>query len=938
MSEPCNHAKSIFLAAIEDNAPEQWPAFLEQACGGNVLLRAEVENLLRAQSEMGSFHEVPRSSPVATVDQPIWEGPGTIIGPYKLLEQIGEGGFGLVFMAEQLEPVRRMVALKVIKPGMDSKHLVTRFEAERQALAMMDHPNIAKVLGAGATDAGRPYFVMELVHGIPITDYCDLAGLSIRKRLQLFVQVCRAIQHAHTKGVIHRDLKPGNVLVTSYDGVPVPIVIDFGVAKALGQQLSERTVHTGFAQIIGTPLYMSPEQAELNQLGVDTRSDIYSLGVLLYELLTGATPFDKERLRTVDFDEMRRILREEEPPRPSTRLSTLGAALSTVSERRGIDPRQLTQTLQSELDWIVLKALEKDRNRRYESASALAADVQRYLQDEPVEACPPSRRYRLGKFLRKHRTGVLTAAALLALALVLGAGIGWVALDQAARRVETDRQRAATEQAVNADLTEAEFWWQQKQWAKAIPALERATGRLVGSGLEPLQDRVETRRRDAALAVRLELASMQGAPVWDGERDIVAVDRAYRSAFGEYGLDVAALTPEESARRIRASAIRIQMVTALDNWAFYLDHWSSNKDALHGAGASLRAIAQLADDDDWRRQLRDPLVIKDRVALERLADGEAVTTQSSENVMILFHLLGQATNGPSRAALGSQHAGVRMLLRIQQLHPADFWINLNLGWHLTKEPAAVADAIGFCRAAVAAQPQNPFVYRILGDNLLSQKKLPEVEAAYRKVTELQPDFAGNLSLAAVLAQQNKHIEAQGVFRKAEAACRKSIELNPEDAPAYTRLGSVLAHQKKPIEAEAACRKGIELNPEYATAYFQLGIALLGQNKYPEAEAAYRTAIKLKPNVAGAYFYLGGVLLRQRKFPEMEAANRKAIELDPNLWTVNHPCRSAPAPLPSRNSNPLHAPAQSINLQQLTSTRGLLFELSKPQGGCLAFGR
>ena len=310
----------------------------------------------------------------------ITERPGTIIGPYKLLEQIGEGGMGVVFMAEQTQPIQRKVALKIIKPGMDTQQVIARFEAERQALALMDHPNIARVLDAGTTESGRPYFVMELVRGVPVTDYCDRHRLSIRERLELFVTICQAVQHAHQKGIIHRDLKPTNVLVTQHDGRPLVKVIDFGVAKATGQKLTEKTLFTGFAQLIGTPLYMSPEQAELSAPDVDTRSDIYSLGVLLYELLTGSTPFESERLKAAAFDEMRRIIREEEPPRPSTRISTLAQqAISTVSEKRNSDPRHLSRLFQGELDWIVMKTLEKDRNRRYETASALAADVEHYL-------------------------------------------------------------------------------------------------------------------------------------------------------------------------------------------------------------------------------------------------------------------------------------------------------------------------------------------------------------------------------------------------------------------------------------------------------------------------------------------------------------------------------------------------------------------------------
>jgi eukaryotic-like serine/threonine-protein kinase len=466
--------ESIFLGALEKETPEQRAAFLAAACGGDEALRHSVELLLWAHEKAGDFLQRTPTCSGRITDRSPAEGPGSRIGPYQLVQKIGEGGMGAVWMAEQTEPVCRRVALKVIKPGMDSKQVIARFEAERQALALMDHPHIAKVLDAGATSSGRPYFVMELVQGAPITTFCDDHRLTPRERLGLFVHVCQAVQHAHQKGIIHRDLKPGNVLVMSPEGTPSPYplphdggegrvrgmvkVIDFGVAKAVGRQLTDKTVNTRFTQMVGTPLYMSPEQAGQGGLDIDTRTDIYALGVLLYELLTGTTPFDRERLRQAGYDEIRRIIREEEPARPSTRISMLGGTLPAMSAQRQTDPKLLIQLVRGELDWIVMKALEKDRNQRYESASGFAADVQRYLHDEPVQACPPSLGYRLRKFVKRHRGPVLAAAVVL-LALVagvVGTTLGLVEawhqrdLAEQARKNEAEQRNAAVANAEKA--------------------------------------------------------------------------------------------------------------------------------------------------------------------------------------------------------------------------------------------------------------------------------------------------------------------------------------------------------------------------------------------------------------------------------------------------------------------------------------------------------
>lgn len=481
--------EQVFAAAIAIQSPVERARFVCDACGGDEQLKADVLRLLAAHDQADSLLDRPADVDV-TVDvsyrEPFGAGNSRRVGPYKLLQQIGEGGFGIVYMAEQDEPVRRRVAVKIIRPGMDSKDILARFEAERQALAMMDHPNIAKVYGGGTTANGHPYVAMELVKGVPITNYCDENCIDINARLRLFVSVCHAVQHAHQKGVIHRDLKPSNVLVSEYDDEAVPKIIDFGVAKAINQRLTERTMFTQFGQVIGTVQYLSPEQSKFNQLDIDTRSDVYSLGVILYELLTGSTPIDAARLRSAAFDEIMRVIREEEPPKPSTRIGT-SAELPTVAKRRQAEPRRLPALVRGDLDWITMKALEKDRGRRYATANDLAADCQRFLEHDPVSACPPSLLYRARKFVHRNRGGVVIATLAATLLLVLlGTGIGMVVVGAQNETVRLkavlDEQRARDAEKKQRD-TEAALTKEQdrrqrqdKLHAVDLPELERLLG------------------------------------------------------------------------------------------------------------------------------------------------------------------------------------------------------------------------------------------------------------------------------------------------------------------------------------------------------------------------------------------------------------------------------------------------------------------------------
>jgi serine/threonine protein kinase/Flp pilus assembly protein TadD len=902
MSAEARKARSIFLAAVESNSPEQRNAYLDRACAGDEELRRRVEVLLRAHEQPNSLLDRPPATPVTTTAAPaVAEGPSTVIGPYKLMEQIGEGGMGLVFVAEQTRPVRRRVALKILKPGMDTREVIARFEAERQALALMDHPNIARVFDGGATDSGRPYFVMELVKGLPITQFCDEQHLTPRERLELFVDVVQAVQHAHQKGVIHRDLKPSNVLVASHDGKPVVKVIDFGIAKAIGQHLTDKTVYTGFAQLIGTPLYMSPEQAGLSSLDIDTRTDVYALGVLLYELLTGTTPFDAERLRSAGFDEMRRIIREEEPPRPSTRLSTLGQAAATVSAQRRSDPKRLSKLCRGELDWIVMKALEKDRDRRYETASAFAADVRRYLADEPVQACPPSAAYRLRKFARRNKTALTMAALILFYIALLGAGTGWLVRDQAAREEEAARERADRQAQAARELEQAldraELFVGQGRRAEALAACARAE--LLAGQSAPdasLGRRLAALKRDQEFLTRFDDIRLRVQSGIDFKKGfmLLAAFREFREALHGFGIELGHTPPSEVAARLqgRPEAVYRNLVVALDECLICAPK------AEVATRRWLLAAVQAADKDGWRARVRQAVLDENWEVLEPLIRDVDVRQQPPSFL---------AAVGRAFPAQKRPHQ-LDLLRRLQRAYQADLWVNMDLAGVLDQEGHS-AEAVRYYTAALALRPDNA---GILVNRALALGRADELDAAVADLAQaifLAPAYpTAHFDLGVMRDRQGKWDDAIACYRKAIAldrefaepyinlgsalnkkgdlkeairCCRRAIELSPNSALAHNNLGHALLNQGKLEAAIAELREAVRLKEDFAEPHGGLGFALDAKGQPDEAIVEYRHAIRLKHNYPEAHNNLGNALKAKGQLDEAIAAYREAIRLQPD---------------------------------------------------------
>jgi len=836
--------QSIFLEALEKTSEAQRAAYLAAACGNDQRLRDGVEALLRAHEQTHDLLDDPASAVAALSLDVMEEQVGTVIGRYSLVQRLGEGGMGSVYLAEQRSPVHRQVALKIIKPGMDTRQVIARFEAERQALALMDHPHIAHVFDAGATEGGRPYFVMEPVLGIPLTQYCDGARLTVRQRLELFLPVCEAVLHAHQKGIIHRDIKPSNILVAIRDGVAVPKIIDFGMAKAIGPVSLGQPSATQLGQVVGTPLYMSPEQAEGSGRSVDTRTDIYSLGVVLYELLTGTTPCEKERFLDARYEQICAAIREEDPPRPSERISTLDLpAASTISERRRTDRVRLRSVLRGDLDWIVMKALEKDPERRYATARDLADDLLRFLKGEPASAKPPSWLDWLVKWGRRHRSLVWGSVVMsLVLSLVLGTSTALLLQQQ---RELFEQRNYATDQSRRAQQAEQAARAQQAIAQKAA-ATAQEINRFVA---EDILGQADPHRRPAGDAVTLlevlDQASQRIDQALGDQPEIrCALHRTIAQAYSGLGEYEKSATHYRAALQLGGGPGKAPAETMSDQVKL--------AEALKEAGDWGEAERLVRESLETIRQT---LGVQHHLVLDALGTlSDVARLQETEGASAeLPKLLGEHLAAAQRA-FGQDHPAA---LKAQQLQAQVLYRAGN-----------EAEAEKLCRQVLEARRRvlgadhrdTLETADYLGRVLHGARKLGEAEQLMRATLEVKrrvygPDdpstHEGLNSLAIVLAYQGEYAEAETLFRQAIEASRHRLGVDhPDTLTLVTNLSWVLMISNRLKDAEQLFRDnwqeiGRKRGPQHEstiTTGTELGFLLLHQGKYRQAELVGRTCL------------------------------------------------------------------------------------------------